>query len=517
MLPTMLHRTFLSVVVSVGGALVLPAQSLELDVSGGSLPGILQLTTYPGAPAEFVMFIPSALPGPTPVSLLDPNDPRQVDIGIDLLGLAWLGVTGLDGRAEVPVPLGSAPALQDLPLYLQAVTFQFGATILDRISNPNQVRFGIAGTFRDRFVSFVNDRAFATVLPRSDRRWMVAGGARGQLLAQVATATTEIYDPRLDSFSPGPSLTTPRSLHTQTELGNGTFLITGGVNMTNDPQASCEIYDPVADTFTAVAPMGTPRTGHTATLLSNGRVLVTGGIQAMPVTPTQLQPIREIVATTEIYDPVTNTWAAGPNLATPRAGHVAITRPDGRVLFAGGISWDPNILFGWLPAVRRSCDLYNPANNTMGTAPQMAVARSLIDPVDLGSGRWLLAGGINGITIIPFNPGNPTAAAEIYDAVANTWTTVGSMATARGNQKGWAIGNGQFLLAGGANGSILSPTALSSTEIFSTATNTFGPGPALSTPRAGAAAFPTPHGQVQLFGGASSGTTISNTTEWYFF
>ena len=27
-----------------------------------------------------------------------------------------------------------------------------------------------------------------------------------------------------------------------------------------------------------------------------------------------------------------------------------------------------------------------------------------------------LAGGINAITIIPFNPGNPTAAAEIYDA-----------------------------------------------------------------------------------------------------
>ncbi|MCU0862177.1 MAG: kelch repeat-containing protein [Planctomycetes bacterium] len=513
----MLLRPILSCFVLAGTALVAPAQNLELDVQGGSLPGTMVLTVYPGPPAELVLVVPSAVPGPTPLAPFDPNDPRQLDIGIDLLGLAWPGLAGLDGRTVIPVSFPAAPALQDVALYLQAVTFQFGVTVLDRISNPNQVRFGIAGTFRDRFVSFSNDRAFATVLPRSDRRWMVAGGARGQLLAQLATATTEIYDPRLDAFTAGPLLTTARSLHTQTALPNGTHLLTGGVNTTNDPQASCEIYDPVADSFVPVASMGTPRTGHTATLLPNGKVLVTGGIQAMPVTPTQLQPIREIVATTELYDPATNTWAPGPNLGTPRAGHIAITRPDGRVLFAGGISWDSNILFGWLPAVRRSCDLYDPVANTFAPAPQMAVARSLIDAVDLGGGKWLLAGGINGITIIPFNPGNPTASAEIYDAIANTWTTVGPMATARGNQKGWPIGNGRFLLAGGANGSILSPTALSSTEIFSTATNTFSAGPPLSTSRAGAAAFLTPSGQLQLFGGASTGATISNTTEWYFF
>jgi hypothetical protein len=192
-------------------------------------------------------------------------------------------------------------------------------------------------------------------------------------------------------------------------------------------------------------------------------------------------------------------------------------RPDGKVLLAGGISWDTIIILGWGPAVRRSTDLYDPVANTIAAGPQMAAARSLTDPIDLGSGRWLMAGGINGITIIPFNPGNPTATAEVYDAVANTWTSVGSMATARGNHRGWSIGGGQFLLAGGANGSVLSPNALSSTEIFSTASNTFAPGPAMNFARGGAAAFRTAQGQVQLFGGASSGGMITASTEWYYF
>ncbi|MEO6596107.1 MAG: kelch repeat-containing protein [Planctomycetota bacterium] len=499
--------------VSVG----LVAQRLELDVVGGSTPGILQLDAYPGLyPLEIVLIVPSTTSGPTPISLFDPNDPRSLNIGLDLVGLAWAGVTGLDGHMRVSATLAAAPSLQDQALFFQAVTFQWLPTLLDRLSNPNVIRLGNAGAFRTRFVNFLDDRAFASVLPRQDRSWMIVGGGRGQLLAQVAHATSEIYNPLTDSFSYGPSMTTQRSLHTATQLLDGRWLIVGGVNYTNDPQASCEIYDPVLDTFTVTTPMLTPRMGHTATLLPNGRVFVSGGIDAMPTTPTQLEPVHQTTNTTETYNPTTATWTSGLNLLTPRAGHVAITRPDGKILLAGGISWDPNILLGWLPTVRRSCDLYDPVGNTMVAAPQMVTARSMIDPIDLGNGRWLLAGGIAGISIIPWNPGNPTAAAEIYNANTNTWTAVASMATARGTHKAWALGNGQFLVAGGANGSILSPVPLSSTEVFSVSTNTFSAGPSMTTARAGAAMFLTPQGQVHLCGGGTSGGSISQTTEWYY-
>jgi hypothetical protein len=337
------------------------------------------------------------------------------------------------------------------------------------------------------------------------------------LLAQVATDSTEIYDPVTDLFLSGPTMTTPRSLHTQTELDDGRFLITGGVDGGNNPQSSCEVYDPVADAFVAVASMNVPRMGATATLLADGRVLLTGGLEALSTMPTQLQAIRDAVDSTEIYDPVTDTWTLGPAMSDPRAGHVALERSDGRILLCGGISWTPSFFFGWLPTVETSCDIYDPATNTMTSGPSMNDARALIDPVQLGPDRWLLAGGMNGLSILPFNPGNPTSSAEIYDGVANTWTSVGSMATARVNQKGWALSNGTVMLAGGGDGSLLAPLPLSSTEIFDPATNTFSPGPAMNLPRAAAGILRMPQGQIFLFGGADSGQTVTNTTEWYFF
>ena len=493
------------------------AQALELDVVGGSTPGSIAIDAFPGYyPLEFMMVVPSFQPGPTPLSVFDPLDPRSADIGTDLLSNAWFGVCGLDLHMRLgPFPLAAVPALQDLAIYFQAFTLLGAPTILDRISNPAAIRLGSAGTFRQRLAFTVDDRAFAVVLPRPDRRWMIVGGGRGQLLAQNAHATSEIYDPVSDTFSSGPGLTTPRSLHTATRLPDGRWLLAGGVNQNNDPQALCEIYDPALDAFAAVAPMGTPRMGHTASLLPNGKVLVTGGLQAVTVTPTQLSAVRDAVASTEIYDPVLDTWTPGPNLRTPRAAHAAITRPDGKVLLLGGISWDAVIILGWLPAVRATCDLYDPVANTIVAGPSMATSRSMSDPIDLGSDRWLLAGGISSLTLT--NLGTPTANAEIYDAVANTWTSVGAMATARANHKGFALGGGRWLLAGGGNGTILSPVALSSSEVFSSATNGFTAGPALNSARAGAAAFQTPQGQVQFFGGATTGGSITNSTEWYYF
>lgn len=491
------------------------AQALVLDVAGGSLPGTLTLDTNANLPFDLVATIPSTTTGPTPCVLFDPLDPRSLDIGLDLVGVAWAGLAGLDGHFVQQVPLAGPASLQDLPLFFQSVTLQFTPTLLGRLSNNDVIRLGNANTFRDRLVFSQFDRAFATVLPRPDRKWLLVGGARGQLLAQQAWSSTEIYDPIADAFSPGPSLSTPRSMHSMTLLPNGTWLIAGGVNATNDPQPTCELYDPVLDVFTPANPMATPRMGHTATLLANGKVLVTGGIQAMPTTPTQLEPIHQAVNSSELYDPIAGTWTPGPNLSTPRVGHIALTRPDGKVFLAGGISWDNVIIIGWLPAVRRTSDIYDPVANTMSAGPLMAVARSLIDAVPIGNNRWLFAGGISALTLT--SPGTPTATAEIYDAAANTWTTVGSMATPRGNHKGWAISGTQFVLAGGANGTVLSPTALATTEIFSTATNTFSPGPAMNWARAGAAAFKTPQGQMQLFGGATTGGVITNSTEWYYF
>lgn len=506
-------RWFAFVLLAAAGV----AQSLQLDVRGGSTPGSLSLDLHAGLyPMEPCFVLVGADAGPTPIALFDPNDPRSVQVGASMLSNSFFGLLGFDGHFRVgPQPVPALPALLDAPFFFQGITLYGPGTIVDRISNPGVIRLGGANTFRSRTAYFADERAFAVVLPRADGRWLLVGGGRGGLLAQVAHRTTEIYDEMTDTFSYGPNMTTERSLHAATRLADGRFLISGGVNYINDPQAACEVYDPVADTFTPVAPMLTPRMGHTATLLADGRVFVSGGLAAMTVTPTPLSAVRDATNTTEIWNPVTNTWTAGPNLRTPRAGHIAIQRPDGRILLAGGISWDSVIIIGWLPTVRSSCDLYDPAANTIVAGPAMAGARSLTEPIAIGNNRWLVAGGISSLTLT--NLGTPTASAEIYDAVANTWSSAGSMATPRGNQRAWPLGNGRFLHAGGANGNILNPVPLASTEVYDAGSNSWTAGPNMTIERAAAATFPMPSGPMMLFGGGTANGAISTGTEWYFF
>jgi len=235
----------------------------------------------------------------------------------------------------------------------------------------------------------------------------------------------------------------------------------------------------------------------------------------MTVTPTQLSALHDVTNTAEIYDPVTDGWTPTANLRTPRAAHSAILRPDGKVLLAGGISWDPVIIIGWLPTVRSSCDLYDPVTNAMVAGPAMVGPRSFVAPLELGNDKWLLAGGIAALSLT--NPGTATAAAEIYDAVANTWTPTGAMANPRAFHSGWALGNGEFLLAGGAAGTILLPVPAADSERFSLQSGSFAPGPSLTIPRAAPAMIRTSLGQIHLFGGGSTNNTITNTTEFYYF
>jgi len=504
----------IAICVAVAATRSLPAQyGIELDVRAGSVPGSGNVDLYLGPMLGNGFVLVGVDPGPTPLALIDPADPRMLTIGPTFPDV-YFAMFGLDQHLRLgPFTIPPNPAFVDGVVFVQGGSLFGPVTLVDQLSPPVAIRWGLAGVFHDRGVATLNDRSFTTVLPRRDGRWMVAGGGRGALLAQVADPSTEIYDDVTDTFSYGPQLTAARSLHTATLLPDGRWLLCGGVNVLNDPQPSCEVYDPVADSFTAVASMLTPRAGHTATLLANGRVLVTGGLHAMTVTPSPINAIFDTVNTTEIYNPATNTWTAGPNLRTPRAAHLAILRPDGRVLLAGGISWDTIII--QIPTIRSTTDLYDPVANTIVAGPGMSTPHSLVDPLPIGNDRWLVAGGISALTLT--NQGTPTAVAEVYNAVTNTWSAAGSMATARGIHRGFALGAGRFLCVGGANGSILSPTPLGSGEIYDVATNGWTPGPSLTIPRAAAGAFLTRRGQVHVIGGSTTSGAIARSTEWYFF
>jgi hypothetical protein len=72
-------------------------------------------------------------------------------------------------------------------------------------------------------------------------------------------------------------------------------------------------------------------------LLKNGKVLVTGGGSGGPG---NTLPEDNILATAELYDPASGTFAPAGNMETERMRHAATLLANGTVLITGGINAD---------------------------------------------------------------------------------------------------------------------------------------------------------------------------------
>lgn len=97
------------------------------------------------------------------------------------------------------------------------------------------------------------------------------------------------------------------------------------------PSTRVERFHGATGDWSEVAPMSTPREAAMITRLADGRVLVAGG-----ATSNEIDPEARALAITEIFDPVTETWTAGPDLLEPRKDGHALLLEDGSVLIHGG-------------------------------------------------------------------------------------------------------------------------------------------------------------------------------------
>ena len=129
---------------------------------------------------------------------------------------------------------------------------------------------------------------------------------------------------------------TARFQHTATVLKEGRVLVVGGRSTdATVALASVELFEPAANTWSQAAPLHTGRALHTATLMADGRVLIGGGI-GLPESDSGAPVSLTALSSTEVFDPKTNSWAAGPDLSEPRSGHSAVLTSEG-VWFAGGL------------------------------------------------------------------------------------------------------------------------------------------------------------------------------------
>lgn len=272
----------------------------------------------------------------------------------------------------------------------------------------------------------------ATLLPNG--QVLIAGGYHRGLIVGVA----ELYNPATGTFTTTGSLNTARYSHSATLLNNGKVLIAGGQN--SGSLASAELYDPATGQFTVTGSLSCA-CGRESALLPDGKVLFSGGFDGSVA-----------LATAEIYNPATGTFSPTGNLRVARAGPSATLLTTGKVLVAGGVFFTGTPPYNLIANYLASAELYDPTTGTFALTGSLKTARSGNTATVLADGRVLMAAGENNGA-----NGGYLGSAEIYTPSTGKFTATGNLNTARFLHTAHLLASGQVLIvAGNLHGSIAS-------------------------------------------------------------
>ncbi len=174
----------------------------------------------------------------------------------------------------------------------------------------------------------------------ADGKVLIAGGVGP---GWTFLSSAELYAPATGRFTPTGTMTVARESHAAVRLQDGRVLIVGGHQGRRTAitlYTSAEAYEPASGTFRQVGEMLVRRHKHDAVLLRDGRVLITGGADE--------RDNEGVYRTTELFEPRTGAFTAGPELKRPRYKHhgTGLLLPNGLVLLAGGApeaeTYDPS-------------------------------------------------------------------------------------------------------------------------------------------------------------------------------
>ncbi len=185
-----------------------------------------------------------------------------------------------------------------------------------------------------------------------DGRVLIAGGQGPPISgATAALATTEIYDPAVDSFRKSNDMGDARYNHVALKLPDRTVMVVAGVGGTNGDTSlsTAEVFDPGDGSWTAAGTLTGSRTGHAAAVFSDGRVLVAGG-------ETVTRGNRRSLASAEIFIIEKREWQSAGDMNCPRSEPGSALLGDGSVLVVAGDFAAP----GQQPDPKGCADRYRP-------------------------------------------------------------------------------------------------------------------------------------------------------------
>jgi hypothetical protein len=489
-----------------------PAQAPHADVPSAIAGGEAKIRLK-GEPFAPYMLWFSALEEPTVVDgtllMVDPFRALQEGLHIE-------GFLDANGLAAYTFPTG--PEWDFSRISWQGVTVVGGGL---EVSNLARATFQIPGTFHDAVgipgaFSILGD-AFAA----ADGRVIAIGGA-GPVI--------EAYEPWTQDAIPAGIAQPNYLLSARAQCSDGRILVAGGMtfaagtdeggNPTLAIGATDEayLYDPVAQSYTATAgKLIVARSGASATRLANGKIFIFGGLGAIDLqNPASI--FSAILSSSEIFDPATGLFTAGPASLESKVFHSATLLNNGQVMLAGGIG----TFFG-IPTISNTAYFYNPATNSFGLLPKTFTGgRFFHSATKLADGRVLLAGGLSAdltdviesgdLTQISFDTIGTTAIFNPSAGIGGSFAAGPQLLETRAAHTATLLDNATVLVAGGLSGTIdlgailggnfALPAALATSEIVSFNPNAVAPGPPMGAARAGASAIVSPmDGRVILIGG----------------
>jgi N-acetylneuraminic acid mutarotase len=271
-------------------------------------------------------------------------------------------------------------------------------------------------------------RAFATATLLRDGNVLVAGGIGN---GPVALSSAELYDPSTATWSLTAAMNETASRLSSVLLTSGKVLVEGFVSGTG-----AEVYSPKVGSWTNTGPVPAPGYFDTATLLPDGDVLAAGGDTTGAA----------------LYQPSTNSWSLTGSMVVAQLSATATALPSGQVLVAGGDGTND------IPLA--TSELYDPT-----TATWALTSGAMRSPL-YGQTATLLTDGlvlVTGGCTAECDDGNITTGTELYSPSGDYWFSAAPMTQARMDSAATMLADGDVLVTGGDNYCCLS---YSSAELY---------------------------------------------------
>lgn len=234
---------------------------------------------------------------------------------------------------------------------------------------------------------------------------LLAGGCASDGGGPAASNIPETENESTDAFAPLPE---PR-----TEVAGTRWIdrvaVVGGLTEESEASVLAHVWEPTADVWDPLPelPLGLH---HTAVVSLDERLWVIGGYT---------------VAGDELFAPVDRVfslgvgeegWTEEPPLPTPR-GALAAAVVDGRIVVAGGVDGDGNVLATSL--------VFDPPESEWTEGPTMTVRREHFAMTNAGGDVFAIGGRIGGI-------GNNHDTVEVLRGGSDVWERAPSLAHSRG-------------------------------------------------------------------------------------